>query len=178
MLMLTQQRERASAVEQVLDYMRRRRLTIDDLVEIGGKDLRSRSPRLRRKVLHVEKCWALMAHHGVKHADLAPDWASTAVSMPAPAARRRRHRRPSVQAIENAGKTLNSTPLEIIEEFPVFPVGAPELNSEQKAPTPPSANIPNSEVSAATPTRCSEEAATMPGDGLNSTRSDQEVSHE
>jgi hypothetical protein len=36
-------------------------------------------------------------------------------------------------------------------------------------------NFPNHKVPAATPTRCSKEAATMPGDGLNSTRSDQEV---
>jgi hypothetical protein len=144
-------RQHEQVIAQVLDYMRRHKLTADDLVEVGGEDLRSRSQRIRRKVLHVEKCWALMARHGVKHTDLAPK-----------AARRRRHRRPS---IENAGETLNSTPLEIIEEFPVFPVGAPELNSEQKAPTPPSANIPNSEVSAAPPPAAAKEAAALSGDG-------------
>jgi len=63
-------REHAHAVEQVREYMRRHRLSLADLTEMGGEDLRSTNPKRRRKALHVEKCWALMARLHVRHVDL------------------------------------------------------------------------------------------------------------
>lgn len=79
----------AQAVEQVREYMRSRKLTLTDLIEIGGEDLRG-GP-LRKRALHVEKCWALMARLEVKHVDLG-DFEPLTVPLPGSAARRRRDR--------------------------------------------------------------------------------------
>lgn len=53
-----------TAVDEVLEYMRKRRLSLADLVEIGGEDL----PGTRAK--RVENAWALMARHGLIFANL------------------------------------------------------------------------------------------------------------
>ena len=58
------------AVVEILDFMRRNRLALDDLIEIGGEDFRSTSPKRIEKARCVEKCWSLMARLSVKFADL------------------------------------------------------------------------------------------------------------
>lgn len=95
------EREHARMIAQIREYMRQKKLTPDDLIEIGGEDLRSVDPARAGKARCVEKCWALMARSGVKHIDLAPDWAPTAVSVPTPAARRRRNGKPTQKPEQN-----------------------------------------------------------------------------
>jgi hypothetical protein len=58
-----------NAARQVYEFMERHRLTVADLTEYGGEDLRI--PRRKAKARQVERCWELMASLGVKHADLA-----------------------------------------------------------------------------------------------------------
>jgi hypothetical protein len=70
MITLSQQREREEHVEQVREFMGRRDLSLDDLIDIGGEDLRSLDPGLAGKARCVERCWELMAKHAVKHLDL------------------------------------------------------------------------------------------------------------
>jgi hypothetical protein len=81
--------ERDSPVQQVREFLDRYRLTPQDLIDIGGEDLRPGS-KLRGKAHSVEKCWALMARLGVKHADIRTD-EPTPVPRPEKTARRRRH---------------------------------------------------------------------------------------
>jgi hypothetical protein len=68
---LSQERIHGEHVEQVHEFMRQRELSLDDLVEIGGEDLRAPDPGLAGKARCVEKCWEMMARLGVKHLDLA-----------------------------------------------------------------------------------------------------------
>jgi hypothetical protein len=70
MLTLTQQRARAAAAEQVFALLHRYRLTVEELTEIGGADLKSPDPARAGKARCVEKAWALMARLGVKHVDI------------------------------------------------------------------------------------------------------------
>jgi hypothetical protein len=70
--------KKEQAVEQVLHYTRP--LLADDLVEIGGEDLRGRNSK---KARHVERVWALMAKLELTHNDVCP--------------RKRRHRTPSLK---------------------------------------------------------------------------------
>src|SRR6516225_9311706 len=58
------------AVVEILDFMRKRGLTLNDLIQIGGEDFRSSSPTRKEKARRVEKCWHLMARLSVKFADL------------------------------------------------------------------------------------------------------------
>ena len=53
--------------------MRRNRLALDDLIEIGGEDFRSASPKRIETARRVEKCWSLMARLSVCFADLEQD---------------------------------------------------------------------------------------------------------
>jgi hypothetical protein len=62
------QLERARHIDRVRDFMESRRLSLADLTEVGGEDLRL--AKTRKKALLVERCWALMARLGVTHADL------------------------------------------------------------------------------------------------------------
>ena len=57
--------DRASRLKTaaVFDFMRERRITLDDLINVGGED---KSPKVRK----VEDAWALMARLGVVFADL------------------------------------------------------------------------------------------------------------
>ena len=59
---------KSPAVTQVLEFMRKHRLSAVNLVEIGGEDLKIVSRR--KKARAVEECWALMARLGLKYADL------------------------------------------------------------------------------------------------------------
>jgi hypothetical protein len=85
-----QQRPRAAVIE-IFEFMAKRGLALDDLIRIGGEDLRPPNPKQVEKA--VEKVWALMARYSVKFADLegAPG------QSPTKPARRRRHERQSSQ---------------------------------------------------------------------------------
>ena len=85
------------AVVETLDFMRRNRLALDDLIEIGGEDFRSTSPKRIEKARCVEKCWSLMARLSVKFADLE----QTPPPIPDKPARRRRGGGHISQVIEN-----------------------------------------------------------------------------
>jgi hypothetical protein len=64
-------RERhAQAVAEVFGYMRKHKLTLDDLINIGGEDFRSSSVKRVERARRVESCWSLMARLGIKFADL------------------------------------------------------------------------------------------------------------
>jgi hypothetical protein len=62
-------KQHAQAVVEILDFVRMRGLTLDDLIQIGGKDFRSAPTRIE-KARRVEKCWSLMARLSVKFTDL------------------------------------------------------------------------------------------------------------
>jgi hypothetical protein len=64
-----QQRERA-AVVHMLEFMRQRGLTLDDLVGRGGEDLRSPNPAIVKKARYVERAWERMVAAALKFADL------------------------------------------------------------------------------------------------------------
>jgi hypothetical protein len=61
-------RARAIAVAQVVEYMRKRKVALGDLVRYGGDDFKSSEHA--GKARSVEKVWALMAELGVEHIDL------------------------------------------------------------------------------------------------------------
>jgi hypothetical protein len=73
MLTLTEQRDRAAAVERIIAYMRRNHLAPGALLQVGGGD-----PDYRR----FEAVWALIARAGLTYADLeaSPEFMSFAVS--------------------------------------------------------------------------------------------------
>jgi len=118
------------AIVETLDFMRRNRLVLDDLIQVGGEDFGSASPKRIEKARRVEKCWGLMARLSVKFADLeaAPQ------SIPDKPARRRRGGGHFSQVIENAGLsgTLASLykPNEINDLANLAPVGDLETNPE------------------------------------------------
>ena len=87
------------AVVEILDFMRRNRLALNDLIEISGEDFGSASPKRIEKARCVEKCWSLMARLSVKFADLeqAPN------NPPTRPSRRRRGEGHFSQVIEKAG---------------------------------------------------------------------------
>jgi hypothetical protein len=91
-----QQRPRAAVIE-IFDSMARRGLALDDLIQIGGEDLRPPNPKRVEKARHVEKVWALMARLSVKFAELeqAPG------QSPAKPAGRRRGGEPFLEVIGN-----------------------------------------------------------------------------
>ena len=64
------ERALAAAVAEVLEFMRKRRLKLNDLIDIGGEDLRSPDKGRAGKARCVEKTWELMARLGVKYADI------------------------------------------------------------------------------------------------------------
>jgi len=73
MLTRAQIESRTCAVNQILDFMDQRRLSLDDLIGFGGAELKSKNPVVRDKANGVDKCWSLMASLGIKYADLEPD---------------------------------------------------------------------------------------------------------
>jgi hypothetical protein len=58
------------AVVEILDFMRKRGLALNDLIQISAEDFKSSSPTRKEKARRVEKCWSLMARLSVKFADL------------------------------------------------------------------------------------------------------------
>ena len=98
----------AQAVAEIFDLMRKYGLTLDDLIQLGGEDLKSSNPKRVEKARRVEKCWELMARLSVKFADLE----QAAGQHTAEPARRRRGEGESSQVIEN--KEISSdTPGEV-----------------------------------------------------------------
>jgi hypothetical protein len=96
------------AVVEIFDFMRKRGLCLDALIEVGGQDLSSSNPKQVAKAHCVEKTWALMARLSVKFTDLeqAPG------KPPTKPARRRRGEGEFSQVIEN--KEISSdTPGEV-----------------------------------------------------------------
>jgi hypothetical protein len=55
---------------EILNRLRKHGLTLDDLHEIAGEDLRHPDPDIRKKARQVEICWEQMAALGVQFADL------------------------------------------------------------------------------------------------------------
>ena len=96
MISVIQQKPRQAVVE-VLDLMRKRGLSLDDLIQVGAEDLKSPNPKRVKKAHYAEKAWALMARLSVKFADLeqAPG------QPPTKPARRRRGEGLFSEAIEN-----------------------------------------------------------------------------
>jgi hypothetical protein len=120
---------RKQVIEPVLEFMRRRGLGLDDLTDIGGEHLKSPVSIQREMAARVSQCWELIARNGVNFAELV-----TAVgAMPTPAPRRRRHRAPEQQVIDNAGKLRldpsPSNPNEINDLAVLGAVGDPEIES-------------------------------------------------
>jgi hypothetical protein len=58
------------AVVEIFDCMAKRGVGLDDLIQVGGEDLKSSSPKHVEKAVRVAKCWSLMARLSVKFADL------------------------------------------------------------------------------------------------------------
>jgi hypothetical protein len=58
------------AVVEILDFMRKHGLTLSDLIEIGGEDLKASNPKRKEKARRVEKCWSLMARLSLCYAHL------------------------------------------------------------------------------------------------------------
>jgi hypothetical protein len=72
MMTNSQQIARDTRVARVTAYMRRQKLVLADLLEIGGGDLKSSDPKLREKARATSRTWSLMAALHVTHADLTP----------------------------------------------------------------------------------------------------------
>jgi len=60
-----------TAVIEVLVFMHKRALSLPDLIEIGGEDLRHRDPCVVEKARRVERCWEHMAARGIGYDKLA-----------------------------------------------------------------------------------------------------------
>ena len=65
-----EERARAIAANQVGEFMRKKKLSLDDLINVGGAELKSSDPRLKERALRVLRCWELMARLGVKYVDI------------------------------------------------------------------------------------------------------------
>jgi hypothetical protein len=117
------QRPRQAVVE-IFDFMRKRGLTLNDLIQIGGEDFRSPSPMRREKARRVEKCWSLMARLSVKFADLE------AAPPPTPdkPARTRRGEGVFSEVVENKEISGTEKSNEINDLANSVPVGVPDSN--------------------------------------------------
>jgi hypothetical protein len=115
------------AVVEVLDFMCKRGLTPDDLIEVGG-EVKSSNPKRVEKARRVEKCWSLMARLSIKFADLEAAPQSTPDK---PTARRRGEGHFS-EALENTRVsetfTHHTKPNEINGLADSAPVSDPQLN--------------------------------------------------
>jgi hypothetical protein len=66
MISAADRKQHAQAVIEVLDFMRRSGLALQDLIEIGGADLTSSNPKHAEKARRVSQCWESMARLSVK----------------------------------------------------------------------------------------------------------------
>jgi hypothetical protein len=58
------------AADQVRVFMRRHKLALTDLIEIGGEDLSSSNFSKAERARHVGQCWQMMARLSVRFTDL------------------------------------------------------------------------------------------------------------
>jgi hypothetical protein len=102
------QKPRQGVVE-ILDFMRKHGLTLSDLIDIGGAELKSPNPKTRQKARLVEKCWSLMARLSLCYAHLE--------AAPAPQTRQNRYEhdvaRVTFQKSLKTKKFLPLTPLKL-----------------------------------------------------------------
>jgi len=63
-------RERAAAAAQVVEFIRKKKLTLDDLIDVGGAELKSPDPKRAEKARRVSTCWELMARVNLKYRNL------------------------------------------------------------------------------------------------------------
>ena len=110
----------AQAVAEIFDLMGKYGLTLDDLIQIGGADLKSPNPKRAEKARRVSKCWESMARLSVNFADLE--------------ARGEGH---FSEVIETKGVSATSTSTtesnEINDLADSGPVGGPDPNSANTA---------------------------------------------
>jgi hypothetical protein len=124
-----QEKARALAVVQVQEFMHRHNLTLTDLIEFGGAELKSSDPKTREKARRVDKCWELLAQLSVRYAHLEAAPAHT----PTKPARRRRGEGVFLQATENtdvsdiSGAPPKSNEINELADF--APVASPEIKS-------------------------------------------------
>jgi len=116
------------AVVEILDFMCRHGLTLDDLIEFGGAELKSTNSKTREKARRVDKCWSLMAQLSVKFADLE----SSPPPIPDKPARRRRGKGVFSEVVENKGVSGTETDQhksnEINDLANSAPVAVPDSN--------------------------------------------------
>jgi len=62
--------EREQAIEEVLAFMQKHKLTIADLIECCGSQLKSPNRRIADRARRIDRCWDLMARTGVRYANL------------------------------------------------------------------------------------------------------------
>jgi hypothetical protein len=70
MLTASQEREQNAAAAEVFARMRKNKLTLADLTDIGGEDLKSPEPKLVEKARAVGRTWALIARIGLTYVEL------------------------------------------------------------------------------------------------------------
>jgi hypothetical protein len=161
MLTAAQTREQTIAVERAFDYMRRHRVTLADLIEVGGADLKSRDSKRAEQARRVGKTWELIAQLGLTYTALESghhaNSATATLSIPEKRSRRRRGEGHFLQVPENAQvldiQGAEGKPNKINDLGNFGPVGSPEMKS------------PNYAGAVATP--CNE-ADAMSGAGLDS----------
>lgn len=110
--------------------MRKRKLALADLTDVGGEDLKSTSAKKVEKARRVEKCWALMARLLVCFTDLE----QAPANLTAKPSRRRRGEGHFSEAIEitrvSETETHHIKPNEINDLADSAPVGDPDPNPE------------------------------------------------
>ena len=91
-------------IATVLAFMNERGLTLSDLTDVGGEDLKSNNPARREIAKRVSRCWELMARGKVDFAQLE----AAVGAMPTAEPRRRRHRVDFAQATDNTAKSQSA----------------------------------------------------------------------
>ena len=61
------------AADQVCAFLRRHKLALTDLIEIGGEDLQSPDFRKAERARHVGQAWQMMVRFKIHFADLEHD---------------------------------------------------------------------------------------------------------
>jgi hypothetical protein len=141
--MTAAERAQTIAVERVAEFMRRRHLTLADLIEYGGEDIPN--PKLPEKICDparikaaraVERCWELIAELGLTYGALESSSIANSVS---PRSRPRRRR--GEGGTKNSSKFSTTCPKtvagpksnEINDLANSILVGDPDSNSNKTA---------------------------------------------
>jgi hypothetical protein len=61
---------RETAIEEVLKFMHRHKLTISDLTECCGSQINSSNRKIADRARAVSRCWDMMAREGVKYSQI------------------------------------------------------------------------------------------------------------